>query len=792
MRADEHCVRLADAIRQKPRGISLVIRVFRYLRRQFETQLLTRPGSAFIPAAILALVFASAERTFTGMRNFTGNENTINAIAVSILITFGVQMLLLVLAWRIGDAYATSGYRSFVNTAQLEQKPLRRRLSHLATRNFFVQNFLLILSFFICAAICVFFSFDAFYQVINKTTQRQIVAKNEALAVIQAIDTNLTKALKNEQDGTAAKLVSGPFWEQYKTRIGEVVSVATDPSIAESQKTRDDKRKAEENDRDKSLQLKLNEATSARDRLAASTAQLERDLAKATAQQTQLEDDQQKLAAEIAEKNQKTDETRTLLNREERIGNGQRTPGRGPVWRDYNRTLGVLQQELVLLQPRKTSLDQQVSTAKDSLSNLETGLQKAKLDLANAVSAVTALQKERSSQGSRGTDSADTTTADKAKNLNSFLITFQGTPTSAGWKTLTTDCAEVLNLLRASSDSRASASTLDCSPPSATLALADALSELETRRSTFKEKCSANSGDVTFEQRIRRGEQCLQVAQLQNEEVAALRRRLDRVSEEQDESAHTFTRTLFAFGRGDNLAYLSLLIALGLDGLILLCGLWGARARVSHLTRRDDETASEIDDHARMAMMVEVRPEALRPAGGWADPADVYKARVFLRHLEPYAGQSEFTGTVSTANMNEIEREVMKYILALGPYAQQAGSPSRAGLWLISNRLIRYLTRIVASHDSLRHLYDSPEASTAAYEPVQTAPRAQPGFSPTSHWANAAAATNRSARYRPSTEEDYVTAGYGAHVDSPGPVANENSAEVSERQQDDREMNRSA
>jgi hypothetical protein len=59
---------------------------------QLQTRLLTRPSVVAMGFAAIALVLASGERTFQGMRNFTGasGEDQQFGAAVSFLITFGV------------------------------------------------------------------------------------------------------------------------------------------------------------------------------------------------------------------------------------------------------------------------------------------------------------------------------------------------------------------------------------------------------------------------------------------------------------------------------------------------------------------------------------------------------------------------------------------------------------------------------------------------------------------------------------------------------------------------------
>jgi chromate transport protein ChrA len=83
--------------------------ILRHLGRRLVMQLYARPSLVLIAAAIVALSVASGERTFEGMKNFfEGMQNVAAAVILSALITFGVQILMVVLAWRIGEVLSTS------------------------------------------------------------------------------------------------------------------------------------------------------------------------------------------------------------------------------------------------------------------------------------------------------------------------------------------------------------------------------------------------------------------------------------------------------------------------------------------------------------------------------------------------------------------------------------------------------------------------------------------------------------------------------------------------------------
>src|SRR5690606_7703878 len=69
--------------------------------RAVQDTILTNWQLALLGAAAIVLSLASGWRTWDGMRNFTGES------ALSLMITFGIQAVMLIVAWLIGESFAT-------------------------------------------------------------------------------------------------------------------------------------------------------------------------------------------------------------------------------------------------------------------------------------------------------------------------------------------------------------------------------------------------------------------------------------------------------------------------------------------------------------------------------------------------------------------------------------------------------------------------------------------------------------------------------------------------------------
>src|SRR5205085_6952840 len=123
----------------------------------------------------------------------------------------------------------------------------------------------------------------------------------------------------------------------------------------------------------------------------------------------------------------------------------------------------------------------------------------------------------------------------------------------------------------------------------------------DERQENFETQCTKVAiSDLSFDDLIKHGQICMQAAKIVD---ADLDRRLGRVSLEQDRNAPSFTKTVASFTRGDTLAYLAGIMAIALDGLVLMAGMWGARTSASHLSRTREASAAETDSHAELMMM---------------------------------------------------------------------------------------------------------------------------------------------------------------------------------------------
>lgn len=742
-----------------------MISIVKNLWRRFEAHLLSRPSLALIMITIFALTLASGERTYEGMHNFTENR------LLSILITLGVQIMMIVLAWRIGDAYATTAEQRVPALFRPLRGPrtslwfagFRRALK----RNFVVQNVFLLGSFLICAIICVFFSFDSFFQIISKGDRRTIIAEKEAREIARKIDVELGKKLDEQQDSLALRLASGPDWEKYKLRITDVTSATTDPKLARDVSDRSLlQQKQDEEDYKIVLQavenakLAKNKAEVERDGLLDAKEKLTKELETLEAEYNKDDATLKSFRDAVAAKEREVREALVRRDNENTTGNlarnkkGGLNSGVGPLYREFARIHKALSDELAALRrsidPARIERDNQANQLRRQ--QIERQLQPLNLAIANATTNADLIQipvlppRKGPIDPSQISDPGLLAAIGDGKELAGMLSQFASLPSRAAMVSMEKQCEKVVGALRAIPEARPKAEPLRCSAWDGAYTLLGNLRDLEQRHAELLSKCSGvNILDLAFKDLLRHSETCLQIAKLSDSGVEQLENKLGRLRLEHDDKAHAFTRTIAAFERGDRLAYLAMIMALALDGLVLMSGMWGARTSVSPLTRSGDETASEIDGHAALMMMMETRPEESRPRGGWQLPAEVYKARLFVKHLMPINDDErpELAGTISFAHLDDTERDAIKSVLTIGPFAWPADRRADPDTWLVDNRLVRYTTQIAANHDRLERLRRPEVPVSSEMSRFEPGGRGTDPLTQAAYWTSAAANANQ-------------------------------------------------
>ncbi len=174
---------------------------------------LTKPALTLIFIASVSLSLASGYTTWDGMTEFTSSAG------LSFLMTAGLQGLMLVLAWVIGKELVEDKLHK-QSLAALKFKDRTRAEKVQRHFSFFLWRHKgIILSFVLCMAVSVFFSFDSFFRNIFTETQRGLASTVVARTEVQIISGEVETALARASTRARSELIKSPQWTDLKKRL---------------------------------------------------------------------------------------------------------------------------------------------------------------------------------------------------------------------------------------------------------------------------------------------------------------------------------------------------------------------------------------------------------------------------------------------------------------------------------------------------------------------------------------------------------------------------------------------
>ena len=258
---------------------------------------------------------------------------------------------------------------------------------------------------------------------------------------------------------------------------------------------------------------------------------------------------------------------------------------------------------------------------------------------------------------------------------------------------------------------RDDAARIDCDPKEASEA-AGRVFALNAGIVAFASHCvggdklpdtGGTTGLLTF------GRKCLQDSGLPSKDSAAIGARLSSVDLNRDDKAHRFVVTWNAFLDGNRLAYLALAIAVALDGLVFMSGLFGANAIASPLSNTPEAKRRSVQDLEKV-IYSSLRPEPV-------NAADLAVNLMEPVRLPQYPGFTVFVDL--NPMVNDQQKFAVRKVLTAG---SGIGLVSHVGeypsIYLIRRELHEYLLKVSGDeHDRGRRpdpAFVSPQLDPAA------------------------------------------------------------------------------
>jgi hypothetical protein len=681
----------------------------------------------------VVLSLASGYTTWDGMRNFTGEA------VLSGMVTFGIQGVMLIVAWLIGESFAvgmnqitpegksssganTAGMVIGVALVGVTFYALERayggvsasgsvidvsKFSSLAiyfafallllalvafhkksdlaqpyvqSTRVMVKSAVLWVMFLACMATSVFFSFDSLFSAIFPQAERQRAAEIRSVNQVAAVVSDIGELTDKRRIEQAQSLFTLPAWAAYEAELDKAMRLASEaPDKIREQMTR-------ELEAQKSRIAKLEEqkasAQSGQAGLVTRKQLLVDNLSRLEAERPEAVQKFAEQKAVVSEAEKRLDEARAKILAEEKGVEGSGKVGRGQFYRaakgDEERIQSELQVARERLKGHETRLNgivRSISTAKAELAQIDGSLANLKGEADTAAQMISMAQ---SGGKAEIIDRLDPIAL--AGGLERDRQTFRQKPEQKTLTALQNDCLVLQSVSLKVTSLHDAAAAIDCDPKQASEA-AGRVFALNAGVENFAASCAGGdklADKKTTDDLLAFGRKCLQDSGLPSKDTAEIAGKLSAIDLSRDDKAHRFVVTLNAFQDGNRLAYLALAIAIAIDSLVFMSGLFGANAVRSPLS---DVPSLKARSASQLEGIIE---NSLLP--------DTYEtARATLHAMRPITPRNGFIAEVWMPNDGSGNSHVMGVLNAGATIGAVERDAERSDHYLIRAELYEFL-----------------------------------------------------------------------------------------------------
>jgi hypothetical protein len=641
------------------------------------------------------LSVASGWTTWDGMRNFTQEP------ILSALVTFGIQGIMLIVAWLIGESFATGMNHRPRGVAGRSSSSALRALQPIASSvagillftaigiliysafatqsiddaaraasapwwsnwwdklavaapvvvlvtllivnagsdvladytqslRVMIRSAVLWFMFLACMVTSVFFSFDSLFSTIFPASERQraaeLRAQNQVAGIVNDIGGLAASRRLSEQEA----LFSHQSWSQYAANLDHLSKVA---------RTAEDQLQAFMERKMRERQAQLNRFQEDKSSAQSQQVRISRRKGVLNIEIGRLREQVSGLAPEVSRlKGLAFEKDREIIAKKaetegEAGGIGITSKvGRGPKYRELKSQLGRLTAE-------KKNIELQQREFESRLDKARAKLNKSEMELAQTDGEIAKL-KSRSDTASRLIDARakrveDTPTFDANSGVQQFAAAreaFRREPTATGLSRIQSLCGSIVGAMQSQAALKDQTRGISCDPGQASEA-ASRVFALNTGIVALKQNCiggqklpTTGGADALF-QFARR---CVQDAGLPSRDTDTLRKQINIIALNRDDKAHRFVVTTNAFQDSNKLSYLALAIAIAIDSLVFMSGLFGAnavRSPLSDVPSHKGRSAQQLEDVVQNALLPDKFEtaihalESIQPISGMAPAA---------------------------------------------------------------------------------------------------------------------------------------------------------------------------
>ncbi len=712
--------------------------------RVVEETLLTNWRLGLLAATGLVLSLASGWTTWDGMRNFTSEP------LLSVMITFGIQGVMLIIAWIIGESFATGmnqrpagaphgtlsksfqaatggliGVLLFVALSAMLLQQGSQTMSgpspqvtgidsmqmsehmliivvglllaalvalysasdvvkpYLQSSRVIAKNTVLWVMFLACMATSVFFSFDSLFSAIFPQSERERAAELRAQNQVAGIVSDIGTTIERRRLTSADELFRSEGWRAYETQLDALTSASRGAEgLIEAYyvEKMEERRRSIAEQHERIASSESNQAG-----LSLKKSNLTEEISRLEAERPALVTDLQSRRNDLDQRAKEVDAKRVEAMAEEKGVEGTLRQGRGPIYRERLSELSKLQdyykigeQRVNDAQKRLDDTNGRIDALKRELAEIDGALAKLKGEADTA--------QQRIAVAATATDGDATPKVDPARVLPAFeasRIAFRQNPTVDALKAVQDQCTQLLNAMSSAPVTKERVAAIDCDPRGAQEA-AGVLFALNSGARLYAGNCVGGdklAANTSTDQLFGFARKCLADSGLPSRETDDLRSKINFVELNRDDKAHRFVVTWNAFQDGNRLAYLALAIAIAIDALIFMSGLFGANAVRSPL--------SDVPSHkARSAQQLEdIIHNALLP--------DTFEnARLALQSFRPITNIDGFTSEVRLSALDPHSAGAVRAVLNAGTTIHAVEYDRAEDRYLVRAELFEFLSSV--------------------------------------------------------------------------------------------------
>jgi hypothetical protein len=694
-------------------AVMVLFKVGPRLWRVIEEVFFTNWQLAMLGTAAIVLSLAGGWTTWDGMTNFTGES------VLSLMFTFGIHGVMLIVAWLIGESFATG--MSTVPRSGLARvtAPLivviglsvvllalgvglyQWRHGIAADRwiqgllgagavfgglglltvfarsdvvapyaqalRIIAKNSMLWVMFLACMSTSVFFSFDSRFNVVFPKEQRERVSQLRAQNQVTGIIADIGDTITTQQLEQTEALFKSEGWRRYDEQLDKLATAAQG-STGEIEKYFNDQIEAR-NRGIKEQQERIASAQGGQAGIAGKKTTLTDELARIEADRATLTGEYTATKTELDTRARAIDAKRVEAMAEDKGVEGSLKEGKGPIYRQR-------MDELEKMQGAYKIQEDRVKDAKKRLDAVDTRVAQIKQELASIDGQLAKYKGEEETAAQRIKMAQDNAIGQDAEQridpgrvLPAFekaRVEFRQEPTAERLGIVQQRCSQLYNAMYSTEVTKPKVAGIDCDPKQASEAAAS-LFALQAGTNTFNANCVGGdklaqhqSTDALFAFATK----CLADSGLPSKQTDELRGKISFAEMNRDDKAHRFVVTWNAFQDGNRLAYLALAIAIGIDSLIFMTGLFGANAVRSPLADvpsskgRNSQQLEAIIENALLPDTFEnarLTLGAMRPITNDSG----FMAEVRPEQLDPHAAQRVLAVLNAGATINAVEYDAV-------------------------------------------------------------------------------------------------------------------------------------